>query len=286
MPKFIEPEQEQQAPTPAPQGAAGPSGQAAFAVRGNRDDDIKRQEAMDPTEVTEVTEEEQAQYTDFVTRCIACISDSRVPEGLEDAQSPSDAVIKVMSNSSFSVPQALAEGAVSTIKLITDAARRAEKPYSPDVIFHGADEVIAGLYMLGAAAGIFEGASDYAKGGGGMVPSAPVDANKVEVPPGNENNSLGQQQEQPMRAPPVEDESGDFTDDEYALFGEALMLATELFGRKLLDAGQLTGEDAKEAQAFWKQQIAKEVETGQVDDAMFDDLDVESIRNQITKGAA
>lgn len=306
MPKFMPDEQ-----APAPQGAQGPGGAATppaqkFAVVGSKDDEIKRQEMIDPSEVEEVTEEEQAQYNDFVSRMIAMISDSRVPEGLDDAKSPSDAVIEVMSNSSFSIPQALSEGAASSIMILHDAAKRAEKPFSPDVMFHGADEVIAALYMLGAAAGIFEGASDYAKGSGIKAPEpAPVEelpaqepgAPRVDGPasgamtppdPAAANPPPTATGEVPTGELPISTESvdeaeGDFTDEEYALLGEALMLTVELFGRKLLESGQLTEEERKEASAFWQQQISKEVETGQVDDAMFDDMDLDSIRNQIMK---
>lgn len=74
---------------------------------------------------------------------------------------------------------------------------------------------------------------------------------------------------------------GDFTDEEYAILAEAKMLATEGFGRRLLESGQITEEASREAQKFWDSQIAKEVETGQVDDAMFDNMDLPTIRKQI-----
>jgi len=303
--------EEQQAPAPAAQ----PQGQQF--VSGNPEDDLKRREAMDPAEVEEVTQEEQDQYDDFVARAIAMISDSRQPEG--GGKSPSDAVLDVMNNSTFSIPQALAEGTVSTVKILHDAAKRQNVAYSPDVIFHGADEVIAGLYMLGSAAGIFNGGSDYSKSAGAQAapaaqaapqpmqstaqaptaqaapaPAAPQGFGDQAMQPAAQPEPFAAQptgiepatEEMPVGTEPEMPSDGDFTDEEYAIMAEAKMLATELFGRKLQESGQLTEEDQKEAKAFWDQQIAKEVETGQVDDSMFDSMDIDSIRKQvISRGA-
>lgn len=270
---------------------AAPDIKAQFvqpAVVGNRDDDIRRQEAIDPGEVEEVTGDEQAQYDDFVRRAIAMISDSRQPE--DGSPSPSDAVINVMSNSSMSIPQALAEGTVSTVMILHDAAKRAGKEYSPDVIFHGADEVIAGLYMLGSAAGVFSGSSEYSRGSAaqmqqeaqmpapGAMPTG-IEQPQQKMPMGNVPPNGGMEPPNGAEMP----SDGDFTDEEYAIMAEAKMLATEMFGRRLLESGQITEDVQREAQSFWDSQIQKEVETGQAEGPMFDSMDVDTIRSKIMK---
>lgn len=283
------PTQQQTAPqgaVPVPEAKADFTGSAR--VIGDPQDDIKRRQALDPTGTEEVTDEEQAEYDDFVGRCIAMISDTRVPEGGENggvAISPSDAVLKVMSNSSFSVPQALSAGAVNTAFIIHDAAKQAGKEYSPDVLFHGIDEVIAGLYLLGSAAGIFDGASDYSKTGGGLSAQQQpaTDPAQMQLPMDGAETGAIPPADGAMAAPSgaMQDSEGDFTDDEYMLMAEAKMLATEEFGRRLVESGQLTEEDQKEAQEFWQSQIAAEVERGEVPDELFDSMDVPAIRKAI-----
>lgn len=284
--------QQQQAPpqiqapaatqVPAPAVAApteqAPQFMAASGVVGNPQDDLRRAEAVDPTEVEQPTDEEQQQYDDFVTRAIALISDNRKPEG--GGKSPSEATIDMMNNSSFTVPEALAEGAANTVMLLHNVAKRANKSYTPDVIFHGADEVIAGLYLLGSAAGIFKDAPahDWAsKQDEEQTPEAVLDPGQAmaEAPGGQE---VEHEEGNPSEA--------DFTDEEYMLLGEAKILATENFGRKLQESGQLTEKEMGEAQDFWKSQIEKEVQSGQVDDSVMNRVDVESVRKQISKGGA
>jgi len=250
---------------------------AASGVAGDPQDDLRRAEAADPTEVEQVTDDEQAQYDDFVSRALALISDSRKPKG--EGMSPSEATLKLMNNSSFTVPEALAEGAANTVMLLHNASKRANKAYTPDVIFHGADEIIAGLYLLGSAAGIFKDAPAHdwaAKQDEAEAPQAAVPGigqEGAEVQPGPEG-------EQADGNPSEED----FTEDEYRLLAEAKILATEKFGRKLQESGQLTEKEKVEAQEFWKSQIEKEVGSGQVDDSVLDAVDVDSVRKQISQG--
>lgn len=266
--------------------ADGPS------VVGDRNENIRRAEALDPTEVEEVTDEEQAQYEDFVSRALAMISDTRTPE--DGSPSPSEAVINVMNNSSMSVPEALAEGAVSTIGMIHDAAKRAGSPYSPDVLFHGSDEIIAGLYLLGSKAGIFEGVGshEWAESGGPVTIGAPgetdVDPMQGDLLAGDDVLAGAGEMQPPegMGATLQEGDApdGDFTDDEYVMLGEAKILAVEKFGKRLMDSGQMGEEEQREAQEFWKSQIEKEVELGNVDDSVFQSMDLDAVRQQMAGG--
>ncbi len=219
----------------------------------------------------EVTAEEQAQYEDFVGRALAMIADTRQPE--DGSPSPSESVLNVMNNSNFSVAEALAEGAVSTIALLHDAAKRAEQPYSPDVLFHGADEVIAGLYLLGSEAGIFQGTGDHSWAKGGGEPAS----NPEQLPVADPATDV---------ADPAMPSEGDFTDEEYVTLGEAKILAVEKFGQRLVQTGQMTEEDQREAQDFWRSQIEKEVELGNVEDSMFDNMDLSQIRQRISTGGS
>lgn len=296
---FLEQPQQAQAPAPAPQQPFATASQ----VVGDPQDEIRRRQALDPTGSEEVTDEEQDQYDDFVSRALSMIADNRKAD--DNSPSPSEAVLNLMNNGSFTVPEALAEGAASTVMLLHNAAKRANVAYPPDVIFHGADEIIAGLYLLGSAAGIFEGASDHSWAAGpgqpaaeqpiappdmaAMGPSAP--AQPMEMPAMAPMEApVDQLTTPPVAAAPAaapaaaglaEGElpsEGDFTEEEYMLLGEAKILATEKFGQKMVESGQLTEKEQGEAQAFWTSQIEKEVETGEVDDSVFDNVDVNSIR--------
>lgn len=283
---FIEQDPQQQPPT---QPQAQPAGD--FMVAGDDQDNIRRMQAIDPTEAEQVTEEEQAQYDDFVSRAIAMISDTRTAppdeNGQGAGQSPSDAVLAVMNNASFTVPQALAEGAAHTAMILHNAAKRAGQPYSPDVMFHAADEIIAGLYLLGSAAGVFQGTPDHS-----WAMKQPSEASETSEGPQPTDAPTASMMApadlaaQPGAAQPEEGgiADGDFTHDEYMMMGEARMLATEKFGGLLQQTGQLTEKEQAEAQDFWKSQIEKEVEMGNVDDSMFDNMDLPTIRANMMKG--
>lgn len=277
---FLETQQQEQAPTqPAPDQFA-----SAQSVAGNPQDDLRRAEAMDPTEVEQPTDDEQQQYDDFVSRALSLIADNRKPE--DGGPSPSEATLELMNNSSFSVPEALAEGAANTVMIVHNAAKRADRPYSPDVLFHGSDEVIAGLYLLGAAAGIFKDAPSHEWAAQGDEPApdqAMPDPAAAAMPPSPDQAPLADAAPPGGEAPAAPTDA-DFTDEEYMLMGEAKILATEKFGRKLQESGQLTKKEQAEAQEFWKSQIAKEVETGQVDDSVMDRVDVDALRKQISQG--
>lgn len=274
-----------------------PAEEPTFAgpeVIGDRNENIRRAEALDPTEVEEVTDDEQAQYEDFVGRALAMIADTRQPE--DGSPSPSEAVIAVMNNSSFSIAEALAEGAVSTITMLHDAAKRAEQPYGADVLFHGADEVIAGLYLLGSQSGIFKDTPDHSWATGAQAaepaPEAPAEpAMQAPAPaPAEPGMEPPVEPEAPAAAPAAAEgempSEGDFTDEEYITLGEAKILAVEKFGQRLAQSGQLGEAEQKEAQDFWKSQIEKEVELGNVQDSMFDNMDLSQIRQRISTGGA
>lgn len=221
----------------------GPSGTPR--ARGTADDAARESADRDPLNNELVTEDEQAQYEDFVSRAILMISDTRKPD--EETPSPADATLKIMNNRKFTVPQALGLGAARTTMLIHNNAMRQDVKYDADVLFHGADELIAALYIIGNVAGIFEGV-------------------------------------EPVKVP----EDGNFDDYEFSeaeikLLQEAKMNAVHEFGLMLEQSGQITEEQMQEAQDFWKSQIEREVESGEVGDDILSGIDVPAARSEMSK---
>lgn len=255
MADFIDPAQAGQQAAPSGQFVEQQSGPR---VIGEPEDNIKRQQALDPSGTEEVTEEEQAQYDDFVSRSLLLLADRRTPQG-EDAQlkkSPQQTTLDLMNQSNFDVPTALAEGASRTAMLLHNMAKRAKKPYSPDVMFHAADELIAALYLLGKTAKIFEGLP------GGVS----IGDSKKALSKSDDGSVL---------------DSIEFTEEELALMGQAKMIAVEKFGQMLQKSGQVGEEEQAEAMKFWQSQIEKEVESGEFDESQFEDVPVDAIRQHI-----
>jgi len=213
--------------------------------RGTPDDIAREQQDADPWNAEAVTEDEQAQYEDFVARAILMISDTRKPE--EGALSPSEATMKIMNNRKLTVPQAIGLAAARVTLLIHNNAKRQEVTYSPDVLFHGADELIPALYVMGNVAGIFDGV-------------------------------------QPIKVPEGGDFEGyEFSEQEMKLLEEAKLHAVHEFGLMLEQTGQISEEQMEEAQQFWKSQIEREMNAGEVGDDILSEIDIDSARAEMGK---
>lgn len=220
---------------------------------GTVDDFIKGAQMDDPFNTEEVTAEEQAQYDDFVDRAILLISDPRRPE--DGSPSPSEATLKMMNNPSLSVGQALGLATAETVALIHNAAKRQGMEYSADVLFHGADELISALYVLGTEARIFPNAPKPTLGGEGETDD---DGESITG-------------------------AYNFSDEAMEIMAEAKFEAARVFGEKMMETGQISEEMNAEAQQFWKAQIEREMNSGEVGDEILDGVDVDAWRNGVAK---
>lgn len=210
---------------------------------GTEEDFIQQQQEADPTGSELVSPEEQAQYTDFVRRCILFMSDDRKPGGADSKKkSPLEATLGMLNNPRRTVPEAIGETASNLVRIVVNAAQRAKQAYTPDVIFHGGMEVVEHLYALGASNGLFKG---------------------VPKPEG------------------LESEDHEWGPEDKKIIEQSFSYAVTHFGKYLQDSGQLTNEQQEAATKFWKEQIAREVSAGEVPDSTFDGVDMGALRAQM-----
>lgn len=152
-------------PAMAADGRAAPGGQNFLpndAVTGGMDSQNPVSQSPTNQDDSTVTPEEQQQYDDFVTRCKLFISDYRPPKNNKgslqpNGKAPRDVIIEHLNSpGGQNAAAAVGRTAAEVIKLVTNNAKAAGYPYPPDVIFHGADEVISDLYQIGIAAGVIK----------------------------------------------------------------------------------------------------------------------------------
>lgn len=111
---------------------------------------------------SQVTPEEQKQYDDFVTRALLFINDPRLPLGKKgqpqpNGKAPRDVIIEHLNAvGGDAAEKAVGRTAAQVITLLTNNAKQQGYPYSPDVIFHGADEIITTLYKIGITSGVIQ----------------------------------------------------------------------------------------------------------------------------------
>lgn len=110
---------------------------------------------------SQVTPEEQKQYDDFVTRAKLFINDPRVPlsskgQPQQDAKAPRDMILDHLNVRNDSASDALGRTTAQVCWVLYTAAKRAGMPYTPDVLYHGADEVMSDLYQIGVASGVIK----------------------------------------------------------------------------------------------------------------------------------
>jgi hypothetical protein len=113
------------------------------------------------TDDSQVTPEEQKQYDDFVTRAKLFINDSRVPKNGQGkpqagAKAPRDVIVDHLNIKGMSAAEAVGRTTAQVAWILYTAAKRAGMPYSPDVIYHGADEIMSDLYQIGVSAGVIK----------------------------------------------------------------------------------------------------------------------------------
>lgn len=182
----------------------------------------------DPQAEVDATPEEQAQYDQLVSRFVTFISDSR-DHGT--GKSTSDTVLEQINNPKRPIAINIGEAVAHIIFMIVQSARSHKVDYSPEVLFHAADECTSSLYLLANAAGIIKG----------MPPFKGLDA--ID-----------------------EDGDYDFEPIEIKVIGESKMQACRVFGNMLLKAGMIDDGTRAENMDFWKKQITREVQQGNVSD--------------------
>lgn len=183
----------------------------------------------DPNAEVEATPEEQAQYDQLVSRFVTFISDGRVHT--PGQKSTSDTVLEQLNNPKKPLAINLGEATAHIIFMIVQSAHAHKVDYSPEVLFHAADECVTSIYLLANAAGIIKG----------MPPFKGLDA--ID-----------------------EDGDYDFEAVEIKVIGESKMQACRVFGNLLVRAGMIGKDVSSENQEFWKKQIAREVSQGNVSD--------------------
>lgn len=183
----------------------------------------------DPNAEVEATPEEQAQYDQLVSRFVTFISDSSVHT--PGQKSTSDTVLEQLNNPKLPLAVNLGQAVAHIIFMIVQSAKTHKVDYSPEVLFHAADECTSSIYLLANAAGIVKG----------MPPFKGIDAI---------------------------DEEGDYDFEpiEIKVIGEAKMQACRIFGNLLVRAGYIGKDVSAENQDFWKKQITREVQQGNVSD--------------------
>ena len=174
----------------------------------------------------QATPEEQAQYTQLINRFMLYISDTR--KSHHQLMSPAAATLHALNNPHWNVPQALGNVAADTIFMLYMSAKQQKAHYSESALFHGADECIGLLYILGQAHHIFKGTPPF----------------------------KGYDEKKPYP----------FTPQEIAILAHAKLTAVQRFGQRMQSAGQYTDQDRQQAMTFWRQQIQKEIQQGKVSD--------------------
>lgn len=176
--------------------------------------------AINPTAPTQADENEQAQYTQFVSRFIMAVSDPHSKLG--------DESIRMMNNSSLTVPVAVGRATASVAFIIVQGARAQHIEYAADVLFHACFECVCTMYVLGLSAGIFK-----------------------DVPP---FKGL------------LKDGAYPFDPKELHILVSAQMQAVRAFGDMELKHGLISKQMRQANMQFWHQQIEREVKSGIVND--------------------
>lgn len=107
---------------------------------------------------TAVSPEEQQAYDDFVTRGLMFLNDTRKPLGKngkpnENAKSPADTIISHLNVRGFGADQAVGRTTAQICWLIFSNAQHQGVKYPPDVVYHGADEIMSHVYEIGVQSG-------------------------------------------------------------------------------------------------------------------------------------
>lgn len=212
---------------------------------GTIDEEIRALQDGAPEDTEYVTNDEQAKYNDFVSRALLYMSDNK-PRG-KGVPSGRQAVMQQLNNVRQGTAEAIGRTTATIAFMIHNNGKRQGVEYSPDVLFHGATEVTAAVYFMGAVAGIFK--------------------DMPQIDP----NTLFKDYE--------------FSDEEGEVLEVAKMHAVDHFGRLMQQAGQITPEQKQEAIAYWKEQIDKEAEAGaSIPDELAANLDLSKVQPRAPQG--
>lgn len=196
---------------------------------GTQQDQQQQALKQDPNAKVSASPKEQAEYIQLVTRFMLYIYDIRKAHA--NAMPPIETVLKGLNDPKMSVAQSVGNTTAQIIFILHNAAKHQKVEYSPDVLFHGADECIVATYLLGLARGIFKGAP-------------------------------------PFKGIPKEQDQYPFDKQDMAIIAKAKIAAVQRFGQLLESQGQITGQDRQDAMQFWREQIQHEVQSGKVDDSV------------------
>lgn len=110
------------------------------------------------TDDSAVSPDEQHAYDDLVTRCLLFINDPRKPAGKggqpnEQAKAPRDVIIDHLNVKGMPADVAVGRTTAQVIWLMFSNAKHQGVDYPPDVLYHGADEVMSHIYEIGVKSG-------------------------------------------------------------------------------------------------------------------------------------
>ena len=179
----------------------------------------------------EASPKEQAEYAQLVLRFQNYISDTKVHN--PHVGSTSAAVMKQLNDPKKNIPQAVGDATAQAIYVLWRAARAQKVDYSPDVMFHAADECNALMYLKGLAAGIFKGTPPF------------------------DTDWLHGDKHAPYPFKPLE----------IHIIASAKIFAVRHFGKLEQQMGDITPQARQQAMAFWREQVQKEISEGKVSDA-------------------
>jgi hypothetical protein len=201
---------------------------------GTQQDQQDQQLQQDPNAKIPASQTEQAQYMQLVSRFILMTHDMRKPQG-GNGMSPVETTLAQLNNPKVPISRAIGMTVANVIFYLERMAKAHGVDYGPDVLFHGADECVVAMYLMGSAAKIFKGTPPF-KG-------LPPDGQPYAFDPGEQN-----------------------------LIARAKMVAVQEFGKLMQHAGLITNQDRSNATDFWKQQITHENATGKVDPSVLQAL--------------
>lgn len=107
---------------------------------------------------TAVSPAEQKYYDDFVTRALMFMNDPRKPLGKNgkensDGKAPRDVIIDHLNVRGMSADAAVGRTTAQIAWLIFANAKHNGVDYPPDVLYHGADEIMSHVYEIGVQSG-------------------------------------------------------------------------------------------------------------------------------------
>lgn len=128
------------------------------ASMGGNDSQFPSSDTMLTQDETQVAPEEQKAYDDFVSRSLLFISDTRKPLGKnkqpdQNQKSPADVIIDHLNIKGMPADQAIGRTTAQVCWLIYTNAMHQNVTYPPDVVYHGADEVMSHVYEIGVRSG-------------------------------------------------------------------------------------------------------------------------------------